>query len=569
MTKPKKKDLHSPPNDALWFLPLGGSGEIGMNLNLYGTAGKWLMVDCGVTFPDESTPGIEIIMPDISFIADRRDDLVGIVLTHGHEDHLGAIEHLWPHLQCPVYATKFTAELLRSKLGMADRADRKVGGRGKPQARIIELPLGGAFEIGPFKVDMVQVTHSIPEAHMVAITTQQGTVLHTGDWKFDPDPIIGHLTDFEKLKALGRQGVMALVGDSTNAMVQGHSGSELDAQKGLSGVFGRYKNRIAVTCFASNIARVKSIAAAARANGRYVALVGRSLWRNSEIAEACGYLPEFSEFLSEHEAMQAPRDKIVLICTGCQGEVRAALSRIAVFDHPEVSLEEGDTVIFSSRDIPGNEKPIGRVQNLLIRQGIEILTVHTAPVHVSGHPAQDELAQLYQWIRPNLSVPIHGELRHQTEHARVARENGATHTLIPHNGQIVRLGPGLHEVVTEVATGRLGLDGKVIRTLDRETLKHRRKISFGGVAVITVVLDKHGSPVHEPQVTLLGVEDEQYVASLRKELAQAVLDELADMSKATLADQAATKNAISQTARRFLQDANGKKPVLEVHLVRV
>ena len=561
MTKAKKKDLHRPPDDAVWFLALGGSGEIGMNLSLYGTGGKWLMVDCGVTFPDESTPGIEIIMPDISFIADRHEDLVGLVLTHGHEDHLGAIEHLWPHLQCPIYATKFTAELLRSKLN--------YGGKQNKQVRIIELPLGGSFEAGPFKVDMIRVTHSIPEAHMLAIGTPHGKILHTGDWKFDPDPVIGDITDYESLKALGGEGVMALVGDSTNATVPGHSGSETTAQEGLRDVFGRFKNRIAVTCFASNIARVKSIVAAAKAQGRYVALVGRSLWRNTEIAESCGYLPEFHEFLSEHEAMQAPRDKIVLICTGCQGEVKAALSRIAVFDHPEVAFEAGDTVIFSSRDIPGNEKAIGRVQNLLIRQGIEILTHNSAPVHVSGHPAQEELRQLYQWIRPSLSVPVHGELRHQTEHARIARECEVPNTIIPQNGEIIRLGPGLHEVVAEVPVGRLGIDGKVLRQLDRETLKHRRKLSFSGAAVISVVLDKHGSPIHDPQVTLLGVEDEQFLEALRADVAAAVLDSLANLSKAVLADRAAVKSAIAQTTRRFLHEAHGKKPVLEVHVVWV
>ncbi len=556
----RNNDSHRPPDDALWLLPLGGSGEIGMNMNLYGTAGKWLMVDCGITFPDETTPGIEVIMPDISFIADRRDDLVGLFVTHGHEDHLGAIVHLWPHLQCPVYATKFTADMIRGKLAQAGM---------KGQVRIIELPMRGSFEIGPFKAELIHVTHSIPEAHMVAITTKHGTVLHTGDWKFDPNPIVGEVSDTARLQRLGHENVLAIVGDSTNAMVPGHSGSEIDVQNCFKKLFGSYRNRIAVTCFASNIARLKSIAAAAHANGRYVALVGRSLWRNAEIAEECGYLPEFNQFLSEHEAMQAPRDKTVLVCTGCQGEVRAALSRIAAFDHPEVEFQKGDVVIFSSFDIPGNEKSIARVQNLLIRQGVEILTRHNAPVHVSGHPAQEDMTQLYQWVRPRLSVPVHGELRHQTEHAHLAKDCDVPASIIPSNGQIVRLGPGEPGVVAEVHCGRLGLDGKVLRTLDREAVKHRRKLSHSGAVVITVVLDKRGLPADDPQITLLGLEDDHFIEELRDDLIDNVLDAVEKMSKATLADNAAVKNNISQAARRFLNDSHGKKPVLEVHLIRV
>jgi ribonuclease J len=555
-----KKDPHRPPEDALWFLPLGGSGEIGMNLNLYGTAGKWLMVDCGVCFPDESTPGIEIIMPDISFITDRRDDLVGMVITHGHEDHFGAIEYLWPHLQCPVYATPFVAEMIRAKLAQAGL---------KGQVRLIELPLRGSFELGPFKAELIHVTHSVPETHMVAITTKNGKVLHTGDWKFDPDPGVGELTDIERLKALGREGVMALVGDSTNAMESGQQGSEISVQKCFCDIFGRYRHRIAVTCFSSSIARLKSITVAARKHGRYVALVGRSLWRNAEIAESCGYLPEFNQFLSEHEAMQAPRDKIVLVCTGCQGEPRSALARIAAFDHPAVELEAGDTVIYSSRDIPGNEKAIGRVQNALLRQGMHVVTSNTDPVHMSGHAAQADMAQLYKWVRPKLAVPVHGELRHQTAHAKIAEESQVPAAIIPANGQIIRLGPGVHEVVAEVPAGRIGMDGKVLRALDRETIKHRRKLNFGGVCVITFALNKRGEPVQDPQVTLLGVEDDSHVAALREDLADAVLDAVEAMSKSTLSDDAAVRSGIMQTARRHLNETYGKKPVLEVHLVRV
>ena len=559
MNKPKKI-LHRPPDDALWYLSLGGAGEIGMNLSLYGTAGKWLMVDCGVTFGDEMTPGIDIIMPDISFIADRKEDLLGIVITHGHEDHIGAIEHLWSRLTCPVYATKFTAELIRNKLSHSDLIRR---------VKIIEVDKGGEFDVGPFHAEMVPVTHSIPESHMLALRTPHGTVLHTGDWKFDPDPIVGDVTDDDQLKALGRDGVLAVVGDSTNALIPGRSGSEREAQNGLIDLFKDQKNRIVVTCFASNIARLKSICEAAKRNNRYVTLVGRSLWRNSEVAEECGYLPEFNDFLSENEAMMTPRDKIVIVSTGCQGEARAALWRIAMSDHPEIELDEGDTVIFSSRDIPGNEKTISRLQNRLIARGLKLITSHQAPIHVSGHPAQDELAQLYQWTRPHLVLPVHGEARHQMEHERIARECQVPHTLIPANGQIIRLGPGVHEVVAEVPNGRWGLDGKVLRRMGDDTAKDRRKMSFNGATVVTVVMDQRGLVVRAPQVSLMGLSDVEGDKRILEEIAAAAHDAIDAMPKSTRIDDAAVRHAVSQAARRLLMEQQGKKPVTEVHVVRI
>jgi ribonuclease J len=556
----RKKDPFRPPDDALWYLSLGGAGEIGMNLSLYGTAGKWLMVDCGITFGDETTPGIDIIMPDIGFIAERKDDLVGLVITHGHEDHIGAIEHLWPQFKCPVYATRFTAELIRAKTSDPNTASR---------VRIIETARGGAFEIGPFKGAFIPVTHSIPESQMLAITTAHGTVLHTGDWKFDPDPIVGDLTAVDKLKELGRNKLMAVVGDSTNALVPGRSGSERGVRQEFDRLFGTIRQRIVASCFSSNIARVKSIAKAAHKHGRYVTLAGRSLWRNAEIAEACGYLPEYSSFLSENEAMMSPRDKVVIIATGCQGEPRSALWRIAVEDHPEIELDEGDTVIFSSRDIPGNEKQIGRLQNQLIARGLKIVTGDDAPVHVSGHPAQEELTELYQWTRPHLVLPVHGETRHQTEHARIAKECQVPHTLIPANGQIIRLGPGIHEHVAEVPSGRLGLDGKMLRRMDRDADKHRRKMNYNGAVVVTLVMDQRGKPVQAPQIALLGLADAEQDKNLPGDLTVAILDAIEAMPKSTRLDDAAVRHTTAQAARRLLQDTRGKKPVMEVHVVRV
>ncbi|MDR3448309.1 MAG: ribonuclease J, partial [Alphaproteobacteria bacterium] len=537
----------------------GGAGEIGMNLSLYGTAGKWLMVDCGVTFGDDSTPGVDIIMPDISFIANNVDDLLGMVITHGHEDHIGAIQYLWPQLKCAVYTTPFTAELIRSKLGYVD-LERTV--------RIIQ-PKDGKFEIGPFKGEFIPVTHSIPEARMLALTTKHGTVLHTGDWKFDPDPIVGPPSDTERLKQLGGEGLMAVVGDSTNALVPGTSGSERGVQNEFIRLFGEIKQRVVVTCFASNIARLKSIAVAAQRNGRYITLAGRSLWRNAEIAEECGYLPEFNDFLSENEAMLSPRDKIVIVTTGCQGEPRAALCRIAVDDHPEIDLDAGDTVIFSSRDIPGNEKAIARLQNNLIARGLKILTPDDHPVHVSGHPAQEELTQLYQWTRPRLVLPVHGETRHQQEHARIAQECQVPHTLIPEDGQIIRLGPGVHEVVTEVQHGRWGLDGKVLRRIGEGASKDRKKMSHSGAAVVTVVMDAKGKVVRDPQVSLMGLTDSNAETAISENLAALAHDAIEAMPKSTRIDDAAVRHAVALAVRRHINEVYGKKPVTDVHIVRV
>ncbi len=555
-----KNKSHSPPSDALWFLPLGGSGEIGLNLYLYGTAGKWLMVDCGVMFGDETTPGIDIMTPDISFIAQRQEQLLGVVMTHGHEDHIGAIALLWPQLKCSIYATKFTAELIRNKLAYDDLV---------PMAKIIEIPSGGAFEAGPFRGEFIPITHSVPESQMLALKTAHGTVVHTGDWKFDNDPVLGATSDIQKLQALGEEGVLAVVADSTNAMVAGHSGSERTAQEEFIRLFSTIDKRIVVTCFASNIARIKSISAAAKQAGRYVTLVGRSLWRNTEIANECGFLPEFDEFLTENEAMLSPRGKIVIIATGCQGEPRAALSRIAMDDHPEVELEEGDTVIFSSRDIPGNEKDIARLQNNLIAKGLRLITASDRPVHVSGHAAQEELAQFYSYTKPHLVLPVHGEARHQAEHARVAERCHVPHTLIPANGQIIRLGPGVHEVVTEVPVGRWGLDGKVLRRLDTGVSKDRRKLGYNGAAVVTIVMDSKGKVMGEPQVSLIGLMEGEALVSLQDDLSALAHDVVEEMPKSSRIDDAAVRHAVALAVRRRINETHGKKPVTDVHVVRV
>lgn len=558
----KKHDAYRPADDGLYFLPLGGAGEIGMNLSLYGTAGKWLMVDLGVTFGDDSTPGIDVIMPDPSFIIERKDDLVGLVVTHGHEDHIGAIEYLWPQLQCPVYATPFTAALLRAKLGARDLL-RKI--------RIIDVPLSGHVKLGPFEMEWVSITHSIPESNCVAIKTRHGTVLHTGDWKLDPTPLVGRPTDTARLQQLGRDGITALVIDSTNALVPGHSGSEQDVREQFKKIFGSYHNRIVVTCFSSNVARLLSVYEAARAVGREVALVGRSLWRMEEAARKTGYIPPDVVFLDEHEAGFIPRERAVYICTGSQGEYRSALAKLATDNHPELTLEAGDVVLYSSREIPGNEKAIAKIQNALAQIGVDVVTDSKAmPIHVSGHPCQDELVQMYQWIRPQLAVPVHGEARHQLENVRMAESCQVPQSIIPKNGEMIRLGPGRAEKVGDVQAGRWVLDGVRLRPLNDGALKDRQKIMWSGAAMVTVVVDARGQLVVDPQISLMGFGAREGEAEEDKnDIRAAVIAAFEAMPKSQRIDNVAVQHAVRVAARRALNELYGKKPMTDVHVVRV
>ena len=558
-----RQDLYKPGDDALYFLPLGGAGEIGMNLSLYGTAGKWLMVDLGVTFADETMPGIDVIMPDPTFIAERKNDLVGLVLTHGHEDHLGAIEYLWPQIECPVYATPFTAALLRAKL-----KDRDL----QHKIRIIEVPLSGSVKLGPFEMQWVSITHSIPESNCIIIKTKHGNVLHTGDWKFDPTPMVGDATDIKTLQSLGSQNTLAVVMDSTNAMVPGHSGSEKDVREQFRSVFKNYPHRIVVTCFSSNVARLLSVFYAARENGRETALVGRSLWRMEQAARDTGYIPPDVRFLNEEEAGYVPRDKVVYICTGSQGEFRAALSKLATDSHPDLSLEEGDAVLYSSREIPGNEKAIAKVQNMLARQGITIVTDKDYPIHVSGHPFQEELTQMYQWVRPHIALPVHGEMRHQMENARIAKLCQVPHSLIPSNGQIIRLSATeTPEKIGEVQSGRWVLDGTKVRPIADSAFKDRTKMMWNGMAVVTLVIDEKGQLLIDPQVTIkgFGVDDSARSEQDKNIARNAVIDAFETMPKSQRIDDVAVQHAIKNALRRAMNERYGKKPVTEVHVMRV
>jgi len=546
---------------ALYFLPLGGTDEIGMNLYLYGVDDRWLMVDLGVGFGDEATPGIEIMMPDPDFIAERREDLVGIVLTHAHEDHFGAIQYLWPRLRCPIYATPFTARFLRLKLNETDFGDR---------VQIIEVPLGGRIELGPFTVDFVSMTHSIPEPNALAIGTRHGTVVHSGDWKLDPQPLLGGPTEEDRLRRLGSEGVLAVICDSTNALEPGHSGSEAGVAEALQRVIAAQPHRVAVGCFATNVARVQSIARAAHAAGRNCALVGRSLWRLHEAARLSGYLDVPEPFLTESDVGYIPRDKIVMICTGSQGEPRAALTRIAQDDHPRVTLEAGDTVIFSSREIPGNEKAIARTQNLLARRGIDVITPHQEPgIHVSGHPARDELAQLYQWLRPRIAVPMHGEPRHLLAHAELARDCQIADVVVPENGAMIRLAPGAPGIADRVATGRLAMDGTRLIRLDGGAVRTRRRMTHSGAAVVTVVLAGDGRVAGDPQVALLGIEDGDELLDSQEAVADEVRTAVQNLSKAQRRDDDTVRETARVTLRRAVRTWHGKRPLTEVHLVRL
>ncbi len=549
--------------EGLVFVPLGGAGEIGMNLYLYGCRGKWLMVELGISFADDTAPGIDIIMPDPQFIAEVRDSLLGLVLTHAHEDHLGAVPYLWPSLGCPVFATPFAAGLLRRKLVEAGLAG---------EAEVTEIPLGGRITLDPFAIDLITLTHSIPESNALAIGTPFGTVLHTGDWKLDPRPLIGRLTDDEALQGLGAEGTLAMVCDSTNVFVDGEAGSEAEVRESLMELVGRYDKRVAVTFFASNVARLATIAAVAAAHGRHAALTGRSLWRMSETARACGYLEDVAPFVAEHDAGYLPRDKVLLLCTGNQGEPQSALARIAARNHPHVVLEGGDVALFSSRVIPGNEKAVYRLQNQLVELGVEVVTERDHFVHVSGHPARDDLARMYQWVRPRIAVPMHGEVRHLVEHAALARECQVPEAVVVTNGDVLKLAPGRAEVVCRVPYGRLGLDGTRLVPLDGAVVHARQRMVYGGTAVVTVVLNAAGELLAEPRLSVEGLLDEESDArdaATLEDVIGAVGDAVERLSKAARRDDGSVAEAVRFAVRRRLKATRGKKPLTEVHVVRI
>jgi ribonuclease J len=553
--------------DELVFLPLGGSNEIGMNFNLYGFGPphdrRWIVVDLGVTFGDQTTPGVEVILPDPAFIEDYADRILGIVLTHAHEDHIGAVPWLWPRLKAPLYATPFTAFLLREKLREADLLD---------EVEIHEVPLAGRFQLGPFDIELVTLTHSIPEPNGLAIRTPLGAVLHTGDWKIDPEPLLGEATDRGAIQRLGDEGVLAMVCDSTNVFVDGHAGSEADVRAALIPLIGGLKGRVAVACFASNVARMDSVCRAAEAAGRRVSLVGRSMIRMAAAARSVGLMRDLKPFVSDAEAGAFPPERVLYLCTGSQGEPRAALSRIADGTHPHVRLGAGDACVFSSRIIPGNEAPIRTLQNRLADRGVRLYTERDHPgIHVSGHPCRDELAQMYQWARPQIAVPTHGERRHILEHAAFARDLQVPQQVTPRNGDMVRLAPGRAEVIDEVPSARLYVDAGVVTPENGDALRERRHAAYNGMIAVSVALDGRGRVVSGPQVRALGLPAED------GEALEDLLDDLADEAERALGRlkgddrelDEVIETALSRAVKKASQRIWGRRPVVETTVLRI
>jgi len=559
------KRVSQAPHDELVFLPLGGSGEIGMNLNLYGYGPeedrRWIIVDLGVTFGDDRTPGIDLIMPDPAFIEERRDELLGIVLTHAHEDHIGAVARLWPRLRCPVYATPFTAAMVRGKLIEAGI---------ESQVPMHVIPLGHRFDLGPFDIELVTLTHSILEPNALAIRTPLGLVLHTGDWKIDRDPVVGDDIDEARLRAIGDEGVRAIVCDSTNVFTPGTSGSEADVAASLIELLKQCEGRVAITTFASNVARLESIIRAGEAVGRHPVLVGRSMYRVVAAAREAGYLHDLPPILDEDDAGYLPRDKVLYICTGSQGEPRAALARIAEDSHPHIVLEKGDTVVFSSRIIPGNETSIFDLQNQLAERGVRVITEKDHFVHVSGHPCRDELALMYQWIRPEVAVPVHGEARHLAEHAALARELQVPEQVIVRNGFIVRLAPGPAEIVDEAPSGRIYLDGDVLTDQDEGAVQERRRLAFAGSVFVSLVLDGKGDVRGEPQVRLMGLPEEESNGVPFEDRALDAVDEALDrLPRKRRGDDSAVAEFLRRAVRGALRREWGKKPQVAVVVTRI
>ncbi len=550
--------------DELLFCPLGGSGEIGMNMNLfaYGKPDnqKWIIIDLGVTFADDTVPGVDIIYPDPGFIIEKKDDLLGIVLTHAHEDHIGAIAHVWPRLKCKIYATPFTSVLIAEKF-----KEKKIDITG--YLKIVEL--NSTINLDPFKIEFVTLTHSILEPNGLRIQTPAGNILHTGDWKCDPDPLIGGNINSERLKEIGKEGVLAMICDSTNVFSAGRAGSELDVRKNLLKVFERLKKRIIVTSFASNVARMESVFYCAEQTGRHISLVGRSMHRIFKAARQCGYLKNVIEPIDPRDAKKISREKIVYLCTGSQGEPMGAMNRIVKYTHPDVFIERKDAVIFSSKIIPGNEKKLYKLHNNLVKEGIEVISEDNEYIHVSGHPNREDLRDMYNWVKPNAVIPVHGEHRHMMEHIEFAKEMKVKHPVQVENGDIVKLYPGdKPEVFDKAPSGRVYLDGNVPVEEDSRSIKERRNISSNGFLEATIMITPKGNIHNKPLVTFRGLpvyESEEFIYGLEEEIEKTVKT----FSLNNIKQQDNLIDALKITCRKFSKEKTGKKPLTNINLVRI
>ena len=550
--------------DELIFCPLGGSGEIGMNMNLYAYGNeesqKWIIIDMGVTFADDSIPGIDLIIPDAGFIIEKKDDLLGIVLTHAHEDHIGSVAHIWPKLKCKIYATPFTAVLIQEKF-----KEKKID----ISKYLNTVPLNTKIKLGSFEIDFVSLTHSILEPNGLSITTPLGTILHTGDWKIDPNPLIGGKIDEEKLKKIGEKGVSVMICDSTNVFDPGRAGSESDVRESLLKIISTKSKRILVTSFASNVARMESVFYCAKKTERSICLVGRSMQRIYKAAKKCGYLGNLIEPIEPKDAKNISRDKVLYLATGSQGEPMGAMNRIINGVHPEVFIEEGDCVIFSSKIIPGNEKKLYQLQNLIVRDNIEIITEENAFVHVSGHPNRDDLKDMYKWVKPRCIIPVHGEHRHMKEHVAFAKEMQIPKTLLIENGDIIKILPGdKPEIIDKAPTGRLYLDGNLGVDADSRSIKDRKNLALNGYLEITLIVSNNGK-IKKPIISLRGIpendEMENYIFDME--------DEIFNICKTfSLSNKNQEKNLIEtlkQNCRRIVKDKTGKKPFTNINIARI
>ncbi|MBL6799903.1 MAG: ribonuclease J [Candidatus Pelagibacter bacterium] len=549
--------------DELLFCPLGGSGEIGMNMNLfaYGKPGehKWIMVDIGVTFADDTIPGVDLIYPDPGFIVDKKKDLLGIILTHAHEDHIGAIALLWPQLKCKIFATPFTAVLIKEKF-----KEKNIDITN--HLKIVQL--NGTVNLEPFKIEYITLTHSILEPNGLRIETPAGIILHTGDWKIDPEPLIGEKTNSNRLKEVGKEGVLAMICDSTNVFSMGKAGSELDVRKSILNIMGSLKKRIVMASFASNVARMETAFYCAEKTGRQISLVGRSMHRIFKAARQCGYLKNVIEPIDAREAKKISREKIVYLCTGSQGEPMAALMRIASYTHPDVYIEKDDTVIFSSKIIPGNEKKLFKLQNQLVKDGIEVISEESEFVHVSGHPNRDDLREMYDWVKPNCVIPVHGEHRHMIEHMKFAHEMKVPHPVQVQNGDIVKLFPGKPHVFDKAPSGRLYLDGNMSVDEDSQSIKDRKNLSANGYMEVTILISQKGNIHKRPVLTFRGIpvyDVDEFIYGLE----EAIEGTIKTFSLGNKKQEYNLIDALKITCKKYTKEMTGKKPFTNINLVKI
>ena len=550
--------------DELLYCPLGGAGEIGMNMNLFGYGQeddhKWIMVDVGVTFADDTIPGVDLIYPDPGYVEDKKDNFLGIVLTHAHEDHIGAITHVWPKFKCKIYATPFTAALVTEKF-----REKKIDITSYLQI----VQLGSTINLKPFKIEFITMTHSIVEPNGLRIETPAGSILHTGDWKCDPNPLVGDNMNSKRLIEIGKEGVLTMICDSTNVLSVGRSGSEKDVRDSMLKIIEKQKKRVIVTSFASNVARMETIFYCAEKTGRNISLVGRSMHRIYKAAKQCGYLSDVIEPIDPRDAKNISSEKIIYLCTGSQGEPMGAMNRISNYIHPDVFVEAGDTVIFSSKIIPGNEKKLYKLHNQLVREGINVISEETDFVHVSGHPNRDDLKDMYEWIQPNSIIPVHGEQRHMLEHINFAKKLNVPHPIKVENGDIVRIFPGdSPEVFDKAPYGKIFLDGNIGVEEESKSIKERRNISQNGHLNITVIITTQGNIHNMPIVNFMGIpilNTEEFKISIQDEI-----DKIAKSFSLNNKKQDENfKETLKVTCRKFTKEKTGKRPITNINLVRI